>query len=267
MKLKTKCMAFFIAFTLLLGLAPQPLFAGCPLTVEAHSGRTDAYGGHRDNQNASGLGYYHYHCGGHPAHLHPNGVCPYSGSASSGSTSSSSTSSGSTGSGSTNSSSPSVSRPAAKLNRKRVTLSVGKRSKLRLKNAKGTVKWASGNKRIASVSSNGTVSAKRAGTCVITARYNGRNYRCRIIVKNPFRLKTSDITIQTGQQKTLKANVKASSITWRSGKKDVVSVSKSGVITGKAKGRCFVYATYMGKTQKCRVIVQAPPETSAPTVS
>ena len=43
----------------------------------AHSGRTDANGGHRDNKNASGLGYYHYHCGGYPAHLHPNGVCPY----------------------------------------------------------------------------------------------------------------------------------------------------------------------------------------------
>lgn len=48
----------------------------------AHSGRTDSSGGHRDNQNASGLGYYHYHCGGYPAHLHSNGVCPYSSSAS-----------------------------------------------------------------------------------------------------------------------------------------------------------------------------------------
>lgn len=47
------------------------------LTVEAHSGRTDARGGHKDNKNASGLGSYHYHCGGYPAHLHPNGVCPY----------------------------------------------------------------------------------------------------------------------------------------------------------------------------------------------
>ncbi|WP_138311747.1 MULTISPECIES: YHYH domain-containing protein [unclassified Clostridium] len=48
---------------------------------QAHSGRTDANGGHRDNKNASGLGSYHYHCGGHPAHLHPNGVCPYAGGA------------------------------------------------------------------------------------------------------------------------------------------------------------------------------------------
>lgn len=47
------------------------------LTVEAHSGRTDANGGHKDNKNVSGLGSYHYHCGGYPAHLHPNGVCPY----------------------------------------------------------------------------------------------------------------------------------------------------------------------------------------------
>lgn len=47
------------------------------LEAEAHSGRTDSNGGHRDNKNKSGLGSYHYHCGGYPAHLHPDGVCPY----------------------------------------------------------------------------------------------------------------------------------------------------------------------------------------------
>lgn len=59
-----------IAFSLLILCTSAELFA--------HSGRTDSYGGHRDNQNKSGLGSYHYHCGGHPAHLHNNGVCPYS---------------------------------------------------------------------------------------------------------------------------------------------------------------------------------------------
>ena len=44
----------------------------------AHSGRTDSHGGHRDNKNRSGLGSYHYHCGGNPPHLHKNGVCSYS---------------------------------------------------------------------------------------------------------------------------------------------------------------------------------------------
>lgn len=51
--------------------------AMCNITF-AHSGRTDSSGGHKDNKNKSGLGSYHYHCSGHPAHLHTNGVCPYS---------------------------------------------------------------------------------------------------------------------------------------------------------------------------------------------
>ena len=46
------------------------------VVVLAHSGLTDANGGHRDNNNVSGLGPYHYHHG-YPAHLHPNRVCPY----------------------------------------------------------------------------------------------------------------------------------------------------------------------------------------------
>ena len=63
------------------------------ITTYAHSGKTDSSGGHRDNKNKSGLGSYHYHCGGHPAHLHTNGVCPYSSSSSSKSTKTTSSSS------------------------------------------------------------------------------------------------------------------------------------------------------------------------------
>ena len=63
------------------------------LNAYAHSGRTDSNGGHKDNKNKSGLGYYHYHCGGNPAHLHENGVCPYSSNKSSTSNSSSSSTS------------------------------------------------------------------------------------------------------------------------------------------------------------------------------
>lgn len=79
MKQIKKQMILFMIFTLMLcgttgismTLAPNSTMVG------AHSGRTDANGGHRDNQNKSGLGSYHYHCGGHPAHLHKNGECPY----------------------------------------------------------------------------------------------------------------------------------------------------------------------------------------------
>ncbi|MDD3304097.1 MAG: Ig-like domain-containing protein [Clostridia bacterium] len=45
--------------------------------ISAHSGRTDSHGGHKDKNNVSGLGGYHYHCNGYGPHLHDNGVCPY----------------------------------------------------------------------------------------------------------------------------------------------------------------------------------------------
>lgn len=57
------------------------IFSSVPGTAQAHSGRTDSSGGHHDNKNKSGLGSYHYHCGGNPAHLHDGGVCPYSSTA------------------------------------------------------------------------------------------------------------------------------------------------------------------------------------------
>lgn len=49
----------------------------CATASLAHGGRTDINGGHTDNNNTSGLGRYHYHCGGNPAHLHEDCVCPY----------------------------------------------------------------------------------------------------------------------------------------------------------------------------------------------
>ena len=47
------------------------------ITACAHPGRTDSKGGHKDNENQSGLGGYHYHCGGYQAHLHSEDGCPY----------------------------------------------------------------------------------------------------------------------------------------------------------------------------------------------
>lgn len=62
-----------ISAALALVLAVVCMLAGC-LMVDAHSGRTDAQGGHYDRST----GEYHYHHG-YPAHQHPNGVCPYEG--------------------------------------------------------------------------------------------------------------------------------------------------------------------------------------------
>lgn len=58
---------FIVAFVLIMCL---------PCVSFAHQGRTDSSGGHRDYDNDSGLGSYHYHHG-YEAHLHTDGICPY----------------------------------------------------------------------------------------------------------------------------------------------------------------------------------------------
>lgn len=72
---KIKRITLLIAAILILGCV-ETRYAGGVIIAQAHSGRTDSQGGHRDNKNKSGLGSYHYHHG-YPAHLHTNGVCPY----------------------------------------------------------------------------------------------------------------------------------------------------------------------------------------------
>ena len=72
-----RLLACVLSPVILAGAAPVIPQSPFAIEAEAHSGRTDSHGGHKDNKNKSGLGSYHYHCGGHSAHLHENGVCPY----------------------------------------------------------------------------------------------------------------------------------------------------------------------------------------------
>lgn len=61
-KLK-RCGIIFLS-CMTLSAATTTVFTANTIIAEAHSGRTDANGGHRDNKNKSGLGSYHYHCSG-----------------------------------------------------------------------------------------------------------------------------------------------------------------------------------------------------------
>ncbi len=73
---------------------------------------------------------------------------------------------------------------AIKLNKKKVTLTVGKTVQLKVKGTKAKVKWSSSNKKIATVSSKGKVKAKKVGKATITAKIGKKKYRCKITV-NP----------------------------------------------------------------------------------
>ena len=70
-----------------------------------------------------------------------------------------------------------------KLNKKSVTLSVGKSSTLKVTGTKQKVKWISSNTAIATVSSKGVVTARKKGTAVITAKVGSEKYICKVTVK------------------------------------------------------------------------------------
>ena len=141
----------------------------------AHSGRTDSSGGHRDNKNKSGLGSYHYHCGGHPAHLHKNGVCLYSSKAKKSSNKSKSNTPSKSSSTKTVSAKPvSVKATSIKINEEIENINVRETDTLtasilpaNVTNKK--ISWKSSDESIATINSNGKITANKEGNVTITA--------------------------------------------------------------------------------------------------
>lgn len=239
----------------------------------AHSGRTDSSGGHKDNKNKSGLGSYHYHCGGHPAHLHTNGVCPYS-SASSKSNSSSSKSKSSKSSSSaksntsnskssTSSSSSksnsntksTISVTSIKINENVSELKVGENKSLTgtisPSNATDkTITWKSSDESIATVSTNGEIKAKKEGTIIITAKTaNGKIDSINITIKEEKAndnnvVKTSTSVINS----TNNANTTNNTITNNSEDANTVGeIAALGLFGG---GACYAYSKYRKSKNK-----------------
>lgn len=137
------------------------------LNAYAHSGRTDSSGGHRDNKNKSGLGYYHYHCGGNPPHLHENGICPYS-------SNKSSTSNSSTSNTVTSVKPSTVEATGIQINENIENMEVGERQKLTAtiepsNVTKKDITWESSDESVAVVTADGEILAIKSGVVNITA--------------------------------------------------------------------------------------------------
>lgn len=120
--------------------------------------------------------------------------------------------------------------------------------------AKGTVKWSTSNKRIATVSSNGVVKGISNGTATIYAKNGGKTYKCKVVVKNPSMTRKS-ITPFVKQTYKLGVNGGSGKIKWSSSNKKIAAVSSSGVVTAKKTGSCKIYAVRNGKKTSCTVKV------------
>lgn len=189
-------------------------------TLLAHSGRTDSYGGHRDNQNKSGLGSYHYHCGGYPAHLHTNGVCPYSAT----------------------SEEIVVSVSEVKIIADTTKLKVGESKKLTVEVSPSNVSnknvtWRSSDEKVVSVNSAGTINALKEGTAIITAEAtNGRKDTVTITVKADYSVTVETISTNAQMSNSVNENLKSNE---KSDDSDVITgVVAAGVIG--ARKLCYI---------------------------
>ena len=68
-----------------------------------------------------------------------------------------------------------------KLNKTRVVLEMDQQFKLKLKKAKGSVKWTTSNKKVVKVKK-GTLTPVSVGSAVVSAKANGNTYSCRVVV-------------------------------------------------------------------------------------
>ena len=70
------------------------------------------------------------------------------------------------------------------ISQKTAYLAKGDTLQLKIKNVKASkVRWKSGNKKVATVSSKGLVKAKKTGKATITARVGGKKYTCKVVVE------------------------------------------------------------------------------------
>lgn len=205
--------------------------------ASAHSGRTDSKGGHKDNKNKSGLGSYHYHCGGHPAHLHSGGICPYA---------------------------PkdkiSVSNMPSKMYvGDKVNLSWNVTANSGSKN----VTWTSSDTNVLQVTSSGVISAISPGKATITATMRNGEKSYNITISNRA---VTDITLSVPSTEVavgsviqikatvLPANATDKSLSWTSNKEDVAIVTQDGTAIIIGSGNVTLTAETLDGSKKKKSI-------------
>ena len=169
---------------------------------------------------------------------------------------------------------PVVEVESVSLNKSEMTLTEGESETLAATvtpdNAENkSIIWSSNNEAVATVDANGTVTAKRAGTAVITATStNGKSAGCTVTVEKKqipvteVRLSESTVGIVEGSTYKLTATVlpenttDSKNVSWSSNNEAVATVDANGTVTAKSAGTAVITATSTNrKSASCTVTV------------
>ncbi|MDE7310269.1 MAG: Ig-like domain-containing protein [Eubacterium sp.] len=120
--------------------------------------------------------------------------------------------------------------------------------------------FKSSKSSIASVNTYGLVTAKKAGTCKITAKIKNAEASCLITVKQTtLSIQPSGATLYRQGTKQLTATVSTGhSPTWKSSKSSVATVDENGLVTAVKHGTAKITATADGVSKSCTITVKQP---------
>jgi len=155
------------------------------------------------------------------------------------------------------------SQPKASLNKTSLSLKVGETARLSVNNrGNRKVTWSTSNSKIAAVS-RGKVTARGAGSCIITAKLSdGTTLSCVVTVAQKSQpkpsLNTTKYTLRVGKTyKLVVNNLGNNRVTWESNNVNIATVDQYGVITGVKAGKCIISARLSnGTVLQCRVTVK-----------
>ena len=155
---------------------------------------------------------------------------------------------------------PPTSEPRAfTLNKTSVTLYTKGKKIIQLSaDTESVVKYTSDNEKVAVVDENGRVTAKKAGTALITASADGDQSTCRIVVKKPtFKVAKKMIKVKKGKKARIIVKVRPSTkVVFASANKKIAAVTKKGMLKGMKKGRTKIKVKCYGITKTVIVIVK-----------
>ncbi len=126
---------------------------------------------------------------------------------------------------------------------------------LKVKGAKGKLKWSTSNKKIASVSKKGKVTAKAKGTALIKAKAGKKTYTCKVTVAKRALNQTS-LSLPLGQTFRLVLSNPLGTPVWSSSNPGAVFVGSDGLVRAKAEGTAVISALCNKKTYSCTVTAQ-----------
>lgn len=146
---------------------------------------------------------------------------------------------------------------AAKLNRKTLTLQKGKTYTIKMQGTKKRTSWKISKPSVARVvgktKSSIKIKAMRSGKTDVSARVQGKTYKCKVRVVDP-KLNVSRISLKVGSTKVLKVTGGTGKIKWSTSNRSFATVT-NGKVTAKKSGTVKIFATQNKKKLTCTVTV------------